>query len=315
MIVESFMDSRFDKYMEVVKMYTKGYIKILVIIFCFVTPWAFVNPSNAEILFYEDFEEALDMTDDWRLVTEGNIGVREISDEYSRAGKRSMKFSVSYVEPLRTHLELRLHARSISKGGNFIIGRTYWIGWSMNVLERPKPWNIAWQMHGSPDKDTRCPPKGEVTRNPMLHLFIGYDGYHWQSQWENDTCQYTRVYDGTEGYASYELHEGTWVDWVVKWKLSYHEDGILQIWRDGKLIVDQTGPNCYNDEVGPTLRFGIYAYSWGNEPPTTTYLERYFDEIRIGDENSSFEEVSPGHVTTFNPQMHLRLNTGNTTSK
>ena len=42
----------------------------------------------------------------------------------------------------------------------------------------------------------------------------------------------------------------------VKW--SNQNDGILEIWKDGEKVVDQKGPNTFNDAKGPYFRMGIY---------------------------------------------------------
>jgi hypothetical protein len=105
---------------------------------------------------------------------------------------------------------------------------------------------------------------------------------------------------------------GQWVDWVVKWKLSYgNNDGILQVWRNGVQVVNRVNaPNCYNTEVGPYLKIGIYAYSWGNYEPDVKNIAIYYDAFRIGDQNSSFAEVSPPdnrEIVQLQPPKTLRI--------
>ena len=62
--------------------------------------------------------------------------------------------------------------------------------------------------------------------------------------------------------------KGCWTDWVVHVKWSYQSDGILQIWKNGEKVVDQNGPNAFNDAHGPFFKMGLYK-GWRN-PPTQT---------------------------------------------
>ena len=60
---------------------------------------------------------------------------------------------------------------------------------------------------------------------------------------------------------------------------------------DGEKVIDrQNMPNSYNDEKYPYFKFGVYKWEWGN-PATRRVI--YFDEVRVGNKNSSYEEVKP----------------------
>jgi len=45
--------------------------------------------------------------------------------------------------------------------------------------------------------------------------------------------------------------------WVFHIKWSHKPDGLLEVWKDGKLVVRKTGPNTYNDERVPFLKWGL----------------------------------------------------------
>jgi len=80
----------------------------------------------------------------------------------------------------------------------------------------------------------------------------------------------------------------------VKW--SHKSDGILQVWKDGQLIVDKKGPNTYNDQVGPYFKIGVYKPDWKENPQASNTDKRvlYFDQVRIGDNNAGYSAVTPG---------------------
>jgi hypothetical protein len=89
--------------------------------------------------------------------------------------------------------------------------------------------------------------------------------------------------------------KGQWVDWVVYAKWSYNSDGVLKIWKNSNIVVDHRGPNTYNDKNPQFFKFGIYNWWWSKHTPSPSdVLTAYYDEIKIGDKNSSYENVAPG---------------------
>ena len=90
----------------------------------------------------------------------------------------------------------------------------------------------------------------------------------------------------------------------VKW--SHKSDGLLEVWKDGKLVVRKTGPNTYNDKRGPFLKMGIYKPQWKSKPELSKVTKRviYFDEVRVGDASASYEDVVPSRP---NLPIFLRL--------
>lgn len=90
-----------------------------------------------------------------------------------------------------------------------------------------------------------------------------------------------------------------WTDWVFHIKWSYEDDGLLQIWKNGVLVLDRKGPNTYYDLVGNFFKMGIYKYGWKEGYySNTTQRTAYFDEFKVGNENSSFNDVAPRPKTT-----------------
>lgn len=58
-----------------------------------------------------------------------------------------------------------------------------------------------------------------------------------------------------------------------------------------KVIDRQNMSNSYNDAAYPYLKFGLYKEKWG---PSTSERVIYFDEVKIGDSNSNYDEIKPG---------------------
>jgi hypothetical protein len=106
------------------------------------------------------------------------------------------------------------------------------------------------------------------------------------------------------------VQKGVWVDWVIYGKWSYGSDGVLKVWKNGVLVVNNSGPNTYNDQNQQFVELGIYKSWWGVKPPTTRQvLTAYFDEVKIGDQSLSYEEVAPKAITTSIPASPTSLST------
>jgi hypothetical protein len=73
---------------------------------------------------------------------------------------------------------------------------------------------------------------------------------------------------------SFPLNE--WNDFVVQAKWAYTEDGFINVWWNGKQIVEYHGPVGYNDDLAPYFQFGIYR-----DETDKTYVS-YMKRIRMG---------------------------------
>lgn len=81
-----------------------------------------------------------------------------------------------------------------------------------------------------------------------------------------------------------ELPLGKWNDFVYQIKWSFRQDGFINAWLNRRRIIAYRGPVGYNDEIGPTFKFGLYR-----DDSAKTYVV-YFDEYRRG---RSLPEVDP----------------------
>jgi hypothetical protein len=85
-------------------------------------------------------------------------------------------------------------------------------------------------------------------------------------------------------YKSNRLPLGKWNDFIYHVKWSYKNDGFVEVWHNGERILNYRGPVGYNDDIGPTFKFGLYR----DESNSTQVI--YFDRIRRG---HSYSEVDP----------------------
>lgn len=187
--------------------------------------------------------------------------------------------------------------RTEVQGPSAEIGKEYWYGFSILLPEDYIPdriWEIVAQWHAAPD--TRL---GEKWRNPVLALSTTNGRWGWVSRWDakrNTFESGKREYGGVREYDLGEYQRGVWTDWVVHVKWSYESDGFLQIWKDGKLVVDQNGPNAFNDASGPFFKMGMYK-GWGDPKKNCDAVTRrvlYHDEFRMAGADGTYQDVAPG---------------------
>jgi Polysaccharide lyase len=87
-----------------------------------------------------------------------------------------------------------------------------------------------------------------------------------------------------------ELVVGKWDEWVLHLKLSSRDDGHITLWRNGQQLIDRAGQNAFpGDRLA--VKWGAYIGA-GNVTEQETNV--YFDDVVIGDETATYEDVSPG---------------------
>lgn len=245
----------------------------------------------ATTLFNENFESGA-LRVGSLYVASGNVPV--VTTERARVGRYSMK---SYLNRKTSANSYRTEI-SLGKPTTFI-GEERWYGFSifLPASYTPSPiWEIVAQWHDTPNNWE----KGR--KNPPLHLATSRGGKpgRWTiaNLWDAQPVASNGSYEIDDSQVwdlgAYETNK--WTDWVFRIKWSYRADGILQVWKDGKLVVNRTGPNTYNDNLGPYFKVGLYK-GWSNRStPADTVSERtiYHDEIRMADEAGGYSAVAPG---------------------
>jgi hypothetical protein len=94
-----------------------------------------------------------------------------------------------------------------------------------------------------------------------------------------------------------QLDKDRWHSYVMHIKHSAASDGLIEVWCDGKKIMNRTGPNAYpvNSTYHlPFWKIGIYKSYWnGSQTSSTNKRVLYFDEIRLGNENATYADMLP----------------------
>jgi hypothetical protein len=102
------------------------------------------------------------------------------------------------------------------------------------------------------------------------------------------------------------LQPGAWVSWIIHAKWSPRKNGLVRIWKDGGLVLDQKGPNVYGTigkEYTPYLKTGLYHPEWHlnsdarkkryeAEIPGVTKKETYVAKVVVGSEAATYEMMA-----------------------
>ena len=97
----------------------------------------------------------------------------------------------------------------------------------------------------------------------------------------------------------YPSTKDTWIDWVVRIIPSQYEDGVIQVWRDGVLQVNQSdiqtqmyvGSRNTADKLYTT--YAIYKRQWTLTTSNVTQRVCWFDSIRIAEGTGGYSLVDP----------------------
>jgi hypothetical protein len=82
-----------------------------------------------------------------------------------------------------------------------------------------------------------------------------------------------------------------WHDFVFHIVHSPGSDGLIEVWHNGEKVLTQRGGNMYNMAM-PRWKIGIYKASWANRKTDTDRRVLFFDNVKLGNEHSTFEEMN-----------------------
>jgi len=82
---------------------------------------------------------------------------------------------------------------------------------------------------------------------------------------------------------------GIWETWVIHFKVTTGEDGIIEIWRGKKSIYKLVGRNCKEDAYILPVKWGLYI-GIGNKIQQNA--SAYYDNVVLGDERSNLNEIT-----------------------
>lgn len=250
---------------------------------------------HAEYLFEGDFESG-ELSGDryrvtWYPVNEGPYP--EIVSAPVRSGNYAVRFRQEFgwggdEESNRAEV----HTRRVDNGSERGFFQHHGENWIRFSLYLDESWandtapELVFQLHG--DRDSAEEPY----RSPPLALYIKDNAWYWIIRWDVKPISTTVGGGGTRRVWEAPYEKGRWVDWVIHARWSHQKDGVgfMKIWKDGKLVVDDRGPNMFNDSAGMKgPQFGIYKWPWLKGPSDVHERIVFFDDVFVGDHRSPME--------------------------
>lgn len=242
--------------------------------------------SRTALLFVDGFESG--KLDRWSFRWLRRRESARIVSAPVRSGKRALEISLRRNDPMFS----KGKRSELQVPGHYAPGKAYWYGFSVYL---PQAWKedfraeVVAQWFATRDKDL-----GERPRSPSLALRIKKK--HWVVTYRYDRKRLSVGNTAPKGKVyktQYRL--GRWTDWVFHVRWSAAADGLTRVWKNGRLVATRTGPNTYNDAVGPVLKIGIYKAPWNKPEARSAVSTRllYFDEVRVGTAKAGYAGVAP----------------------
>ena len=233
---------------------------------------AFAQSPGGQLIIEEGFESG-------KLVFNASGNPPEVvQTPDARAGKYVMKSVLTNTSKVLKRTEASISEQIV----NFDVGNEYWIGISIRLGEDFRDGSalndqgILLQWHY---RDWLHP---EVRGAQPLLLRYSDDKIHVHNE-------VLKKY-----MASVPPAFGEWVDWVIH-VIFADKGGLIQVWKNGKRIVDWKGDNHQTEKhEGAYLKFGLYSYQYEKDPPKARFTRTvYHDELRVSGADGSYELVAP----------------------
>jgi hypothetical protein len=264
----------------------------------------FKAPTAAEVfdpkapaLFADDFATGT-FSAKWRFSQNADYAVVTPDPELIRIvdapdlpGKKAVRFSVVRApDVFRSEISLP-HENGWNErwyGERVLIPKEW-------VRDPAKPVDIVMQWHGLPGNFRATYPNVEIS--------VGDDRWLIRQSFGDPKTKPTRRETKLED----RVQLGVWTSWVIHAKWSPNDDGLLQVWKDGKLVADLKGPNAYGTiglEYTPYLKTGIYHPEWhvsqegvkrrfDADKPVAPHKVVYITDLKVGDARARYEDMVP----------------------
>lgn len=281
------------------KRFDKKILLLVIVAGCFALPALRrekrpkILSSDEKIIFSDDFDGHR-FSSLWRVEKSARHSVKLVHEPH-RTGKHAVRFELRREDEL-VHKSKRVEIKLPSVPSASQRWYSFSIYLPSDFIE-DNEWEILAQWHDKPDGNKR-PGGFETWRKPALCL-SSING-HWRlyRRWDPAPItvdQKVGPDGGTEEIDLGPYQTDTWTDWVFHIKWSWQEDGLLEIWKNGEQVLNHTGPNTYNDLIGPYFKMGVYKPPWvsGRGKPEITRRVVYFDRVRIGGSKATYEDIAP----------------------
>jgi hypothetical protein len=243
--------------------------------------WIYSLPKDELLPFRENFE-----TGDLRQWD--RLGWKQLCCEHSlrvvtdpvRSGRYAARFELVRGDPLvrsNQRAEVRLPAATMGQEYRYMFSVFLPADWVADSL----PTNLV-QWHSVSDKLL-------LEGGPSMPLRLAVIGDRWiidnfwDSKWVTKFAYMPEHPEGNRLLWSGSLDRGRWVNWEFHVRWSWQGDGLVEVLKDGALVVHATGPDTYHDLVAPYMKFGVYVPAWSVAEVQSPVRRRvaYFGDIVV----------------------------------
>jgi hypothetical protein len=206
----------------------------------------------------------------WKIQSPGRPYSIQTASDVRKNGEDSLRFELRKGEQWNTSFRSEVNTTEHPP-----MNSVRWYAFSLYLpVDFPIEDNrlVLAQWHGADKKE-----RGEVARSPSMAFRYRAGRFYVTDRHtserivkDSDTVPETILFQTN----SFPL--GQWNDFVVQAKWSYQDDGFVNVWWNGKPIVQYCGPVGYNDDLGPYFKFGIYR-----DDTDKTYVA-YYNQVKFG---------------------------------
>jgi hypothetical protein len=122
------------------------------------------------------------------------------------------------------------------------------------------------------------PTIGFRNKDGRLLILIGFDRKMRVSQWAN--------------FDLGRVPKDNWQEFVFHIIHSETNEGLVEVWQNGKQVVKHLGPNMEKGSELPRWKIGIYKSTWDEQPTRVDKRVIYFDNIKVGNQFADFNLMS-----------------------
>ena len=252
----------------------KRVVFLVSLFFCFVN-----SPVNAaNIIVNNGFESGGLISG---LKCSGNCP--KISTSQKKSGKYSADFILTRDMKRSNRTEVVYTDNKINQ---FHFGKEYWMGldyryedWKKDSSAEASPF----QFHSSPSKwDKKCNNTKSGSQFPM-----------WMKS-QNGQASFLTF--GDKVLWKGPIQEKKWLNIVVHFRISYKNDGFIEVWKDGAKLGRVDGPNYVkSDKCGsmrpPYVKLGVYKWGWINKPSESSRRELFIDNFKLAEGSDGYSLV------------------------
>lgn len=208
-----------------------------------------------------------------------------VSKKHAREGSSSMR---SFIDRKKSKNSYRAEAVIPGNAKKMEFDEDYWYGFSVYL---PQDWEVSGRNEVIAQFHSTLDP-GDKANGPPMSIRAGTGNWEIVNRAEGDKRAGGKVWTLNSVWEDV----GKWTDWVIHYKPSYGNKGVLRIWKDGSLVVQRYGKNTYQDRVGPYFKMGLYM-NWKKRnccDPGVRAKTVYHDALRIASgPRAGYFDVAP----------------------